>query len=88
MVTDYGEGGPCRVTLDLGPNVELIDNVAGILGGVRLWDTDAGTLLCCYPAPGTETPESHSTNCSRVGTSPVLASTPSMIRPGISSRGM
>lgn len=35
-----GGGNSRRVTVDLGPNVELIDNVAGILGGVRLWDTD------------------------------------------------
>jgi polyphosphate glucokinase len=35
-----GGGNSRRVTLDLGPNVELIENIAGILGGARLWDTD------------------------------------------------
>ena len=35
-----GGGNSRRVTVALGPNVELVANVAGILGGVRLWDTD------------------------------------------------
>jgi polyphosphate glucokinase len=35
-----GGGNSRRVTLELGPNVELIENIAGILGGARLWDTD------------------------------------------------
>ena len=34
-----GGGNSKRVTVALGPNVELVDNLAGILGGVRLWDT-------------------------------------------------
>jgi polyphosphate glucokinase len=34
-----GGGNSRRVTVALGPNVELVDNAAGILGGVRLWDT-------------------------------------------------
>lgn len=33
-----GGGNARRVTVDLGPKVELIDNIAGILGGIRLWD--------------------------------------------------
>lgn len=35
-----GGGNSRRVTVALGPNVELVDNLAGILGGARLWDTD------------------------------------------------
>jgi len=35
-----GGGNSQRITVALGPNVELVDNVAGILGGVRLWDTE------------------------------------------------
>jgi polyphosphate glucokinase len=35
-----GGGNSRRVTVALGPNVELIENIAGILGGARLWDTD------------------------------------------------
>jgi polyphosphate glucokinase len=35
-----GGGNSRHVTVPLRPNVELIDNIAGILGGVRLWDTE------------------------------------------------
>jgi polyphosphate glucokinase len=35
-----GGGNSRRVTLPPDPNVELVDNIAGILGGVRLWDPD------------------------------------------------
>lgn len=39
-----GGGNSHRVTVDLGPNVELIDNISGILGGIRLWELpSAGT---------------------------------------------
>ncbi len=40
-----GGGNSRRVTLTPGPNVELVDNIAGILGGVRLW----GPELRCEP---------------------------------------
>ncbi len=43
-----GGGNSRRVTVALGPNVELVDNLAGILGGARLWDTD---LTCDAAAP-------------------------------------
>lgn len=33
-----GGGNSRRVDVDLGPKVTLVDNVAGILGGIRLWD--------------------------------------------------
>jgi polyphosphate glucokinase len=33
-----GGGNSRRVKLDLGPKVSLVDNLAGILGGIRLWD--------------------------------------------------
>lgn len=33
-----GGGNSSRVEADLGPNVSLVDNQAGILGGIRLWD--------------------------------------------------
>jgi polyphosphate glucokinase len=33
-----GGGNSQHVTLDLPPNVELVDNIAGLLGGVRVWD--------------------------------------------------
>jgi hypothetical protein len=26
------------VKIDLGPNATIVDNTAGILGGIRLWD--------------------------------------------------
>jgi len=33
-----GGGNSARVTLRLPPNVKRVDNVSGLLGGVRLWD--------------------------------------------------
>ena len=33
-----GGGNSRRVKVDLGPKVSLVDNIAGLLGGVRLWD--------------------------------------------------
>ncbi|HEX8802574.1 MAG TPA: ROK family protein [Acidimicrobiales bacterium] len=47
-----GGGNARRVTVDLGPNVELIDNLAGILGGVRLWDRDLTCDAAAPPPPG------------------------------------
>lgn len=35
-----GGGNSRRVTLDLGPHAELVNNRAGILGGIHLWDMD------------------------------------------------
>jgi polyphosphate glucokinase len=47
-----GGGNSRRVTVDLGPNVELVANLAGILGGTRLWDTDLTCdALARPPAP-------------------------------------
>ncbi|MGD9798126.1 MAG: ROK family protein [Microbacteriaceae bacterium] len=36
-----GGGNSRRVDVDLGPKVTLVDNLAGILGGIRLWDPQA-----------------------------------------------
>jgi polyphosphate glucokinase len=33
-----GGGNSHRVTAVLGPKVTLVDNTAGIVGGVRIWD--------------------------------------------------
>jgi len=33
-----GGGNAQRVKIDLGPNSTIVDNTAGILGGIRLWD--------------------------------------------------
>jgi polyphosphate glucokinase len=33
-----GGGNSRHVTLDLGPDVSLVDNTAGILGGIKLWE--------------------------------------------------
>jgi len=33
-----GGGNSERVTIDLGPKAKIVDNSAGILGGIRLWD--------------------------------------------------
>jgi polyphosphate glucokinase len=33
-----GGGNSRRVQMDLGPRVTLVDNTAGILGGIRLWE--------------------------------------------------
>ena len=33
-----GGGNAQRVTVDLGPKVALVDNTAGIVGGVRIWE--------------------------------------------------
>ena len=33
-----GGGNAARVTVDLGPKASLVDNAAGILGGIKLWD--------------------------------------------------
>lgn len=35
-----GGGNSRRVTVELGSRVRLVDNVAGILGGIRLWGCD------------------------------------------------
>jgi polyphosphate glucokinase len=35
-----GGGNSVRVTADLGPKASIVDNDAGILGGVRLWEQD------------------------------------------------
>ena len=50
-----GGGNSRRVTVDLGPTVELVDNVAGILGGVRLWDTDLTCDAAARPRAGAPT---------------------------------
>jgi polyphosphate glucokinase len=36
-----GGGNAKRLTLDLGHRVQLVDNAAGILGGIKLWEIDA-----------------------------------------------
>ena len=37
----YVGGGNARhVSIDLGPRATTVDNAAGILGGIRLWDPD------------------------------------------------
>ena len=33
-----GGGNARRVSVDLGPRASIVDNVAGILGGIRLWE--------------------------------------------------
>ncbi len=33
-----GGGNSRKVTVDLGPRVEIVDNSAGILGGIKLWE--------------------------------------------------
>jgi polyphosphate glucokinase len=33
-----GGGNSVRVTADLGPKASIVDNTAGILGGIRLWE--------------------------------------------------
>lgn len=35
-----GGGNGRRVTLDLGADVSIVDNAAGILGGIKLWEGD------------------------------------------------
>jgi polyphosphate glucokinase len=35
-----GGGNSSRVTIDLGPKASIVDNAAGILGGIRLWDLE------------------------------------------------
>jgi hypothetical protein len=55
-----GGGNSKRVTVALGPNVELVDNLAGILGGARLWDTDLTCDAAARPraaAPTDRRPE-------------------------------
>jgi len=36
-----GGGNSRKVKLDLGPDVTLADNTAGILGGIKLWERSA-----------------------------------------------
>jgi polyphosphate glucokinase len=38
-----GGGNSVRVTADLGPKASIVDNAAGILGGVRLWEQERET---------------------------------------------
>ena len=33
-----GGGNARKVTVDLGPKASLVDNSAGILGGIKLWE--------------------------------------------------
>ena len=33
-----GGGNAQRVKIDLGRNTTIVDNTAGILGGIKLWD--------------------------------------------------
>jgi polyphosphate glucokinase len=35
-----GGGNSANVTIDLPPNVKRVDNVSGLLGGVKLWERD------------------------------------------------
>jgi polyphosphate glucokinase len=35
-----GGGNSRHLTVDIGPNATVVDNVAGILDGIRLWDCD------------------------------------------------
>jgi polyphosphate glucokinase len=35
-----GGGNSMKVTVDLGPDVTLVDNSAGLLGGIKLWDDE------------------------------------------------
>jgi len=39
-----GGGNSSRVRVDLGPKASLVDNSAGIRGGIRLWDRTAAPL--------------------------------------------
>ena len=35
-----GGGNASKLTVDLGPKATIVDNAAGILGGIRLWEVD------------------------------------------------
>jgi polyphosphate glucokinase len=35
-----GGGNASRIKIDLGPKTTIVDNSAGILGGIKLWDVD------------------------------------------------
>jgi polyphosphate glucokinase len=35
-----GGGNARKLKVDLGHRVELVDNAAGILGGIKLWELD------------------------------------------------
>ena len=35
-----GGGNAKKLTVDVGHRVELVDNAAGILGGIKLWELD------------------------------------------------
>jgi polyphosphate glucokinase len=52
-----GGGNSRRVTVALGPNVELIENIAGILGGARLWDTDLTCDAAARPRATASVPD-------------------------------
>jgi polyphosphate glucokinase len=39
-----GGGNSAWVTADLGPKASIVDNAAGILGGVKLWEQDRSTI--------------------------------------------
>jgi polyphosphate glucokinase len=40
-----GGGNAKKLTLDLGHRVELVDNAAGILGGIKLWEMDEASAV-------------------------------------------
>jgi hypothetical protein len=40
-----GGGNSSKVDIDLPPNVKRVDNSAGLLGGVKLWDRDSRLLM-------------------------------------------
>jgi polyphosphate glucokinase len=35
-----GGGNAKKLTVDLGPRAQVVDNAAGLLGGIKLWDVD------------------------------------------------
>ena len=38
-----GGGNASAIKIDLGPNITLIDNDAGMLGGIKLWSEPQGS---------------------------------------------
>jgi polyphosphate glucokinase len=69
-----GGGNSRRLRVDLGPNVELVDNLAGILGGIRLWNIDLTCDAAARPLHMEATPQAGQRDGGEKGRAPTSIS--------------
>jgi polyphosphate glucokinase len=54
-----GGGNAKKLTVDLGHRAELVDNSAGILGGIKLWELDEPPDRLAARGKGPTTPNAN-----------------------------